>query len=135
VTGYPLGGSIEFARAIERRYLDLGGEIHYCDRVTKILVEADSSGRGGRAVGVRPEDGTEHRSDIVVSAADGRTTIFDMLEGKHIDNEIRGYYDELPLFPPLLHIALGVARTFDVPSSIEGTNRAGCPRPSSLACA
>ena len=29
VTGYPVGGSMEFARAIERRYLDLGGEIHY----------------------------------------------------------------------------------------------------------
>lgn len=27
--GYPEGGSLEFSRAIERRYLDLGGEIHY----------------------------------------------------------------------------------------------------------
>jgi phytoene dehydrogenase-like protein len=123
VTGYPLGGSMEFARAIERRYLGLGGEIHYCDRVAKILVETDPSGRGDRAVGVRIEDGTEHRGDLVISAADGHATIFDMLEGKYVDDKIRGYYDELPLFPPLVHIALGVARTFDdVASSIEGTN-------------
>jgi phytoene dehydrogenase-like protein len=122
VTGYPLGGSMEFARAVERRYLDLGGEIHYCDRVAKIPVEADPAGRGDRAVGVRLEDGAEHHADIIVSAADGRATIFDMLEGNYVDDKIRGYYDELPLWRPLLHVALGVARTFDVPSSIEGTS-------------
>jgi phytoene dehydrogenase-like protein len=135
ITGYPVGGSMEFARGIERRYLDLGGEIHYNDRVVKILTEADPSGRGDRAVGVRLEpppgrpgapaarSGAEHRADAVVSAADGRTTIFDMLEGKYVNDKIRGYYKELPLFPPLVHIAVGVARTFDdVASSIEGTN-------------
>ncbi|MFC2029221.1 phytoene desaturase family protein [Chloroflexota bacterium] len=121
VTGYPVGGSLAFVRAIERRYLDLGGEIHYGDRVAKILVEAD------RAVGVRLEGaetgaGAEHRGDIVISAADGHATIFDMLGGKYLDDKIRGYYDELPLFQPLVHVALGVARTFDeVAPSIEGT--------------
>ncbi len=73
--GYPVGGSLELARAVERRYLALGGEIHYKSRVVKILVEADPSGRGDRAVGVRLADGSEHRSDIVISAADGHTTI------------------------------------------------------------
>jgi len=117
IGGYPLGGSLEFARAIERRYLDLGGEIHYKSPVTKILVEND------KAVGVRLVDGTEHHSDIVISAADGRTTIFDMLDGKYINNEIRGYYDKLPLFPPLIYIGLGVARSFDeLPHSVLGTN-------------
>jgi phytoene dehydrogenase-like protein len=123
VTGYPLGGSLEFARAIERRYLDLGGEIHYSDRVAKILAEADPSGRGDRAIGVRLKDGSEHQADIVVSAADGHAALFDMLEGKYADDKIRGYYEELPLYPPLLHIALGVARTFDdVAASTEGTS-------------
>ena len=117
VTGYPVGGSLEFARAIEQRYLDLGGKIHYRSRVSRILVEND------QAVGVRLTDGTEHRADIVISAADGHATIFDMLEGKYIDDKIQGYYDELPLFPPLVHVALGVARAFDdVPYSIEGTS-------------
>ena len=117
VTGYPVGGSLELARAIERRYLDLGGEIHYKSRASSILVEND------RAVGVRLVDGTEHRGDILISAADGHATIFDMLDGKYINGKIRGYYDELPLYDPLIHIALGVARTFDdEPYSVEGTN-------------
>jgi len=114
--GYPLGGSLEFARAIERRYLELGGEIHYKSPVVKILVEND------RAVGVRLADGNEHRSDIVISAADGRTTIFDMLEGKYVNEEIRGYYDKLPIFPPIIYIALGVARSFDETSTVAGIN-------------
>lgn len=102
---YPIGGSLEFARAIERRYLGLGGEVHYRSPVDKILVERD------RAVGVRLRDGTEHRADHVVSAADGHATIFDMLEGKYLDDRIRGYYSGgLEPFPPMIQVSLGVAR-------------------------
>jgi phytoene dehydrogenase-like protein len=108
--GYPIGGSLEFARAIERRYLQLGGEIHYNSRVSKILVEND------RAVGVRLSDGSEHRADAetnvaaVISAADGHATLFDMLEGKYLNDQIRGYYDRLPIFAPIIQVSLGVAR-------------------------
>lgn len=113
--GYPLGGSLEFARGIEKRYLSLGGEISYKSRVSTILVEAD------RAVGIRLEDGSEHRADYIISAADGHATIYDMLDGKYTDRAIQSYYDNLPTFPSLVHVALGVARTFDdVPRCIEG---------------
>lgn len=112
---YPIGGSLELARAIERRYLALGGKIQYKSRVVKILVEND------QAVGVRLADGSEHRSNIVISAADGHTTIFDMLDGKYIDKKIQGYYDKLPIYTPLVYIGLGVARTFeDIPPTVTG---------------
>jgi phytoene desaturase len=62
--GYPIGGSFPFAQAIEKRYLELGGEVHYQARVEKILVE------NGRAVGVRLAGGEVVRADIVVSNAD-----------------------------------------------------------------
>jgi phytoene dehydrogenase-like protein len=108
--GYPIGGSLEFARAIEKRYLDLGGQIHYRSRVEKILVENNA------AVGVRLTDGSEHRADAgnevsaVISAADGHATIFDMLEGKYINDTIKGYYDTWPIFQPIIQVSLGVAR-------------------------
>jgi phytoene dehydrogenase-like protein len=115
--GYPVGGSLELARAVERRYLALGGKIHYESRVVKILVE------DGRAVGVRLADGSEHRSDNVISAADGHTTIFDLLDGKYINDKIRGYYDKLPIFSPLIYIALGVDRSFEeMPTTVTGTD-------------
>ena len=112
--GYPVGGSLEFAKTIERRYLDLGGEIHYGARVKKVLVEND------RAVGIRLADDTEHRADRVVSAADGHSTIFDMLEGKYVNETIQGYYRDMPLFPPMLLVSFGVARTFDDPPPSVG---------------
>jgi phytoene dehydrogenase-like protein len=106
--GCPLGGSLEFARAIEKRYLGLGGQIHYRSPVAKILVKDD------HAAGIRLLDGTEYRSDIVISAADGHTTIFNMLDGKFLNDKIKGYYEKLKLFTPYLYIGLGVARSFPV---------------------
>ncbi|MCI2424902.1 NAD(P)/FAD-dependent oxidoreductase [Candidatus Acetothermia bacterium] len=105
--GFPIGGSLQFSRAIEQRYLDLGGKIHYRSPVSKILVEND------KAVDVRLADGTEHRGEIIISAADGHATIFDMLEEKYINSKIQEYYDKLPIFPPLVQVALGVARSFE----------------------
>jgi phytoene dehydrogenase-like protein len=108
--GYPIGASLEFSRAIEHRYLDLGGKIHYRSRVDKIIVE------NGQAVGIRLADGTEHRADAgnevsaVISAADGHATIFDMLEGKYANDKVRGYYEKLPIFRSWVQVSLGVAR-------------------------
>jgi len=104
--GYPIGGSLAFARAIEQRYIRLGGHIHYGAHVERILVEGD------RAVGVRLHNGVEHRASRVISAADGHSTIFEMLQGKYVDEEIRRIYTTWPLFPPIIQVSLGVARDF-----------------------
>jgi phytoene dehydrogenase-like protein len=85
-----VGGALALSQAVANRYADLDGELHYGARVEKVLVEAD------RAVGVRLADGTEHRADTVISAADGRATTFDMLGGAYINDKIRSYYDAVP---------------------------------------
>jgi phytoene dehydrogenase-like protein len=105
--GFPQGGSLEFSRSIEQHYLKLGGEIHYRSPVNKILIS------DGKAVGVRLADGTNRHSDIVISAADGHATLFQMLDGKYLTNKVRKYYEKLPLFPPLIQVSLGVARSFE----------------------
>ncbi len=104
--GYPIGGSLSFAQDLADRYLGLGGKVHYRARVVEILVEDD------RAVGVRLEDGSVRRADIVISAADGRSTIFDLLQGRYLDETVRSYYEDLPLAKSILQISLGVARDF-----------------------
>ncbi|MCP3898252.1 MAG: NAD(P)/FAD-dependent oxidoreductase [Desulfobacteraceae bacterium] len=108
LSGYPLEGSLPFAQAIENRYLNLGGQCHYGSRVSKILVE------NNRAVGIKLGDGSEHRADYVISAADGYSTIFDMLEGKYTNKKINGYYKKLPIFPPLIYISLGLKQPLDL---------------------
>jgi phytoene dehydrogenase-like protein len=113
--GYVIGGALALVSYIQQRYLNLGGEFHFNSKVERILVEND------KAFGIRLEDGTEHRGDIVISAADGHTTILNMLEGRYLNDTIRGYYENLPLRPPLVYIGLGVARQFnDIPSATEG---------------
>jgi phytoene dehydrogenase-like protein len=107
MNGYPIGGSLAMALAVERRYRELGGEIHYSCRVDKILVE------DGRAVGIRLEDGSEHRARYIISAADGHATIWNMLGGQYLNDGIGKAYNELELFPPILMIGIGVKRTFD----------------------
>ncbi|MGD9676329.1 MAG: phytoene desaturase family protein, partial [Candidatus Bipolaricaulia bacterium] len=121
--GYPLGGSLPFVRNIERRFLDLGGQIRYSARVKEILVEPDRAG-GHRAAGVRLDDESEHRADIVISAADGRTTIFDMLGGRFVNEEIRKpYQGGMKPFSPLLYVSLGINDPLDeVPQVGSGIN-------------
>lgn len=104
--GYPIGGSLEFAKSIERRYLELGGGISYNSKAVKILTEND------KAVGIRLENGEEHRADIVISAADGHYTIFEMLDGKYINEEIADNYKNLTLFPACIQVCLGIGRDF-----------------------
>ncbi|MDD5168259.1 MAG: NAD(P)/FAD-dependent oxidoreductase [Syntrophales bacterium] len=87
---WPAGGSLEFARSIEKRYLELGGQIFYRQKVETILVKND------RAVGIRLDDGTEHRADIVISNADGRKTIINMLGGKYTSPLISAYNADPP---------------------------------------
>jgi phytoene dehydrogenase-like protein len=91
--GYPLGGSLPLAIFLAKRYKQLGGQIQYRTPVKSILVESD------RAVGVQLEDGSEQRADVVISAADGYTTIFHLLGGRYVDDDIRRRYQDWSPFP------------------------------------
>jgi len=111
---WPVGGADELAKSIEWRYVALGGKVHYRSRVEKILVEND------KAVGIRLADGSEHRADIIISNADGRKTILNMLDGKYMNETVRGYcapmQDETPF---AVDVFLGVNRDLSgEPSSL-----------------
>jgi phytoene dehydrogenase-like protein len=100
--GYPIGGSLAFSKSIEKRYLDLGGDLHYNSRVVKIQVEND------QAVGIQLENGEEYRAGRVISAADGYNTIFKMLDGKYVDDNQRDWYDHHETFQPMVMASFGV---------------------------
>jgi phytoene dehydrogenase-like protein len=112
--GWPISGATAFACSIAKRYTDLGGQVHYGHRVVKILTDDH------RAVGIRLDDGTEVRADYVISDADGRKTIQEMLDGRFLDDRIRRYCAE----PDdethwAVHVFLGVNRDLSKePSSL-----------------
>ncbi|MBN2387962.1 MAG: NAD(P)/FAD-dependent oxidoreductase [Anaerolineales bacterium] len=102
--GFPVGASLEFVRAIEKRFIDLGGEIFYRHQVEKILTQ------NRKAVGVRLYNDEVHYADDVISCADGHATIFDMLGGEFTDRTIRRMYDgHLPTHQ-MVQVSLGVQR-------------------------
>jgi phytoene dehydrogenase-like protein len=103
-SGVPLGGSHGVILRVAQYYQNLGGEIHYKSRVKDVIIEND------QVLGVRLEDGTEHRADIVVWAGDGHTVIFDILGGRYLDKGVRSMYSEWIPVLPIVHVMLGVNR-------------------------
>ncbi len=91
--GYPIGGSFPLVKKMEKKYLSLGGKIHYSREVEKIIVE------NNRAVGLKTVDGKEYSSDIIISAADGYSTIFKLLEGKYVSKRLCSIYNNKKKFP------------------------------------
>ncbi|MDH4261830.1 MAG: NAD(P)/FAD-dependent oxidoreductase [Spirochaetia bacterium] len=104
--GFPLGGSLKFAKAIESKYIELGGKMNYKCRVKKIIVE------NGVAKGIELENGRIITADIVISAADGRSTLYDMLDGKYLTDQIQTSYKNPSLWPPIMSLSIGVNRDF-----------------------
>ncbi|MEN8446313.1 MAG: NAD(P)/FAD-dependent oxidoreductase [Cyanobacteria bacterium J06555_13] len=104
--GFPIGGSLAFAQAIEQRYLALGGTIHYNAQVERVLVERD------RTIGIRLYNNDEYFSNRVISACDGHSTVFDLLGGKYTSLCIKRIYNgHLPVHSQL-QVSLGVNRDF-----------------------
>ena len=109
--GFPEGGSLGVSKSIEERYRSLGGQVTYRAKVKRILVEGD------RAVGIELMDGSRHHADAVVSACDGYTTIYKMLEGKYVSKTIEKLYKEIVhkpklIYPGVVSIFLGVNGEF-----------------------
>ncbi|MEU0400893.1 NAD(P)/FAD-dependent oxidoreductase [Streptomyces sp. NPDC006197] len=95
--GFPQGGSLGLSRSIEERYTSLGGRIDYRARAERILVE------DGRAVGVELRNGRRHYAEHIVSACDGRTTIYGLLDGKYTNPTIDTLYTEMLHEPELVY--------------------------------
>jgi phytoene dehydrogenase-like protein len=128
--GYPIGGSLKLIGLIEKRFRELGGRVRFNADVGTIVVE------NGRAVGVTLASGETLRADVVVSAADGHATLFEMLGGRYLSPKIKKAYDTYKLFPSYLQVSLGVAadlrnepgflhRTLDRPLEIDPQTQVG----------
>jgi len=105
--GYPIGGSLAFARAIEAKYLALGGKIRYGSKVDRIIVEASQG--AAKAVGLAGAWG-ESRGDYIVSAADGRDTLDRLLAGAYKGCALDRAFDSQKRYPSLLFLGLGLGR-------------------------
>jgi phytoene dehydrogenase-like protein len=100
--GYPIGGSLAFARAIESKYLSLGGKIRYGFKVDEISV------KDGAAAGVAGEGG-RFQADYVVSAADAFDTVHRLLGGAYSNPALdTAFSGGMKRYPSLVFIGLGL---------------------------
>lgn len=99
--GYPVGGSLALAKAIEARFISLGGTIRYGTRVTRVLEQ------NSRVTGVQLEDGTEMEADYVIAACDMRSTLMGLLDGSRIDPVHKELLDSGVLTGPVTQVAIG----------------------------
>lgn len=109
-SGYPIGGSLNFAEQIEARYKSLGGKVQYHSKVKSIITSEEGT---NNANGIQLDKGTVINGDIIISAADGYYTIYKMLGGKYKDSTIDNYYSSFKVFPSIILVSLGVNRLFD----------------------
>ncbi len=114
--GWPKGGGYTLSENMASRYRQLGGTIHYKKMVVKILTEND------HACGVELKDGTQYKADFVVSNADGRKTILEMLNGRYMNKKISKYCEPNPVdkeVPMSVQVFFGVKRDLSsYPSSL-----------------
>ena len=103
--GYIRGGSYPLAQRMIQKFMNLGGKLSYSKRVEKIIVENNI------AKGIILSNGTTVAADYVISAADGYSTIFKMLDGKYISKEIDFAYKNWELFTPIVQVSFGVGKS------------------------
>jgi phytoene dehydrogenase-like protein len=102
--GYPVGGSLNLARNMERVVKRLGANLRYGNKVTKIEVTENV------AVGVTTEQGETIAADYVISAADGYQTLHNFLGDAYTPQPLQHVYETYPLFPSTVFVALGLDR-------------------------
>jgi len=107
--GYIKGGSYPLAQRMVDKLRKLGGKLSYITKVNKVIVENNV------AKGVLLSDGNIIQADYVISAADGYSTIYNMLDAKYISKEIDFAYKNWELFTPIVQVSFGVNKA--IPSN------------------
>jgi phytoene dehydrogenase-like protein len=105
--GHPVGGSARLVGLLEDRMRALGGGVRTGARVAGILVSR------GRARGVRLEDGEEIAADAVICTVDYRQAIGRLLGARHVSRMASRMLGRPSLYPGMLQVSLGIARTFE----------------------
>ena len=100
--GYLVGGSLPMAMRMSEKYASLGGTLTIGKKVMNIQVE------NGTATGVALADGTVIKADYVISAADGHATLYEMLGGNYLSDQLKEAYASWPIFTPLVQVSFGI---------------------------
>jgi phytoene dehydrogenase-like protein len=102
VSGYPVIGSLGISELLAKKYADTGGILHTQSKVNKIIVENNT------AVGITLHNDSTVDGDIIISAMDIHSTLYDLLDGKYFDKETIEAMEKLRLNTSRIQVSIGV---------------------------
>jgi len=112
--GYPAIGSLEFAKLFENKYKNCGGKIFYNKKVKKVMTDKNI------ASGIILDNDEKHYADIIVLAMDGKTAIYDLLDGQYVDKKIQSEYKKADLNTSKIQISFGIRKKIeDLPRTVK----------------
>jgi len=111
-SGFPVAGSLHFSKQFETRYLELGGKIQYRTKVAKINTTNGEKHQKDTVTGITLETGETITADIVISAMDGYSTLFELLEGKYLYDKLSKVYEKADLNPSMILVSVGVDKPY-----------------------
>jgi phytoene dehydrogenase-like protein len=114
VSGYPAIGSLGISKLLSQKFTESGGTLYTQTKVKKIIVDNNI------AVGLKLQDGSEVKGDIIISAMDIHSTLFELLGGKYVDENLRNAMNKFRLNTSRIQVSLGVSiDPFDLPHSFK----------------
>jgi len=110
--GYLEGGSGQMVQRIRDTYEKLGGKFKFNSKVVEIVVEDKEVGADIAAVvrGVKLDNGEQILADHVISACDGHSVLWDMLDGDKylVPAKYKKPYEEWSVFTPMVMVGVGI---------------------------
>jgi len=104
MTGIPLKGWLSFARSVEQRFIELGGNVQYCSKVAELIIE------NKEVKGVILTDGSKCFADLVLSTADGRFSQ-SLLLGKS-EEHVKSLFKPSAISDQPVQVNIGVKEDF-----------------------
>jgi len=99
---YFVGGCQKLPEALAKYIEDRGGKFHYGTVAEKVLIE------NGKAVGIRLEDGTEVKADMVVGCGAGKDFFENMVGLEHLNEEYKQILSTYRPMEAVFMVHLGV---------------------------
>ena len=112
---YPAGGGKAISASLKEVLEQNGGKIQLNSKVVNILVENDS------VCGVEDERGDRYKADIVISNIDIRTTFHDLIDKKHIADDVLDEIDGMEPSISAFVVYLGLNLDFNKINNIDHT--------------
>jgi len=103
---YAIGGTGAIVDALGRLFVEQGGQVHLNSTVKEILVE------GRKAIGIRLEDGSVHKADVVISNGDVANTYRHLIPAEYRRKYTNARIDRMKYSMSLFVIYFGVKRQY-----------------------